>query len=294
MQIDRKPSCRKVMHIAQCSSRRYRRNTVKAFNLWFNIDDKQLNIISEALQMLHNASLLIDDIEDNSNMRRGVPVAHHIYGVATTINAANYAYFLGLEKILQLPSPEVTKVFTEQLLELHRGQGKDIYWRENYVCPAEDEYKMMAIGKTGGMFSLAVRLMQLLSTNQNDFTKLIGNLGYCFQMRNDYSNLCSKEYTESKSFCEDLTEGKFSFPIIHAIHNYPDDTEIINILRQRTIDVDTKKYVMQLLLLIKFGSLKYTRNVMTDLDEQAINEIKRLGANLYLVNILDILRTWIN
>lgn len=60
--------------------------------------------------MLHNASLLIDDIEDNSNLRRGIPVAHNIYGVPQTINSANYVYFLGLEKVLQLDHPESTKV----------------------------------------------------------------------------------------------------------------------------------------------------------------------------------------
>lgn len=77
--------------------------------------------------MLHNASLLIDDIEDNSVLRRGIPVAHNIFGVGSTINSANYVYFLSLEKtIKELPSDLVSKavlIFTEQLLELHRGQG---------------------------------------------------------------------------------------------------------------------------------------------------------------------------
>ncbi|CAG2191856.1 GGPS1 [Mytilus edulis] len=95
--------------------------------------------------MLHNASLLIDDIEDNSKLRRGIPVAHSIYGVAHTINSANYIYFLGLQKVLMLEHPEATKVFTEQLLELHRGQGMDIYWRDSVVCPTEEEYNTMVI-----------------------------------------------------------------------------------------------------------------------------------------------------
>ena len=77
--------------------------------------------------MLHNASLLIDDIEDNSILRRGIPVAHNIFGIASTINSANYVYFLSLEKtIKELPNDLVSKavlIFTEQLLELHRGQG---------------------------------------------------------------------------------------------------------------------------------------------------------------------------
>lgn len=49
----------------------------------------------------------IDDIEDKSILRRGVPVAHSIYGVASTINAANYVLFLALEKVQQLNHPEV-------------------------------------------------------------------------------------------------------------------------------------------------------------------------------------------
>lgn len=61
--------------------------------------------------MLHNASLLIDDIQDNSKLRRGSPVAHSIYGVPLTINAANYVYFLAMEKALTLKHADVTKIF---------------------------------------------------------------------------------------------------------------------------------------------------------------------------------------
>lgn len=49
----------------------------------------------------------IDDIEDNSVLRRGIPVAHSIYGVPSTINSANYVYFMGLEKVLALDHPQV-------------------------------------------------------------------------------------------------------------------------------------------------------------------------------------------
>lgn len=54
------------------------------------------------------SSFRLDDIEDNSCLRRGVPVAHSIYGVASTINAANYICFLALEKVQQLDHPDVS------------------------------------------------------------------------------------------------------------------------------------------------------------------------------------------
>ena len=85
----------------------------------------------------------IDDIQDNSILRRGIPVAHKIYGVASTINTANYVLFIGLNRVLNLNHPEGTRVYTEQMLELHRGQGMEIYWRDNYICPSVEEYKEM-------------------------------------------------------------------------------------------------------------------------------------------------------
>jgi geranylgeranyl diphosphate synthase, type III len=74
-----------------------RSKLIDCFQQWLQIDAAKLEIIKELIAMLHNASLLIDDIEDGSKMRRGVPVAHAIYGIPSTINCANYVYFLAME-----------------------------------------------------------------------------------------------------------------------------------------------------------------------------------------------------
>ncbi|XP_063841399.1 terpene synthase-like isoform X2 [Scylla paramamosain] len=261
----------------------------QAFNYWMKIPDDKLLAISDIIQMLHNASLLIDDIEDNSVLRRGIPVAHSIYGVASTINAANYVYFLGLEKVLALEHPQATQVFCEQLLELHRGQGMEIYWRDSFTCPSEEEYRQMTIRKTGGLFGLAIRLMQLFSNSREDYSTITGILGLYFQIRDDYANLCMKEYSDSKSYCEDLTEGKFSFPVIHAINTKPDDQQVINIIRQRPKDLEVKRYCVS--LLEKFGSLQHTQETLRTLDNEARQEIAKLGGNPHLEALLDELRT---
>lgn len=275
-------------HIEQVPGKQIRRKLTKAFNFWLNIPLDICQEIGEIVQMLHNASLLIDDIEDNSKLRRGIPAAHHIYGIPSTINSANYVYFLGLERILKLGHPEATAVCTEQLLELHRGQGMEIYWRDNFICPTEGEYKEMVKRKTGGLFGFGVRLMQLFSDNKSDFTKIIAIMGLYFQIRDDYSNLMSKEYTENKSYCEDLTEGKFSFPIIHSIRSNLEDPRIMNIIRQRTTDIEIKKYAVD--LMERNGSFEYSRQVLTELDSQAREEIRHLGYNSYLIAVLDELK----
>ncbi|XP_064458641.1 terpene synthase-like isoform X3 [Ornithodoros turicata] len=271
--------------------------TFQAFNQWLKIPKEKCYAIGEIVQMLHNASLLIDDIEDSSVLRRGIPVAHNIFGIASTINSANFVYFLGLEKCLQLGHPEAIAVFTEQCLELHRGQGMEIFWRDNYICPTEEEYARMVKRKTGGLFGLAVRLMQLFSENKSDFTGLIGTLGLYFQIRDDYANLVSKEYTENKSFAEDLTEGKFSFPIINAIQTYPDDPRMMSIccqlnyiIRKRTTDIEIKKYAID--ILDKLGSFDHTKRTLQELDAEAREEAESHGHNPVLIQVLDELRTW--
>ena len=57
----------------------------------------------DVVEMLHTASLLVDDVQDDSEMRRGNPVAHKIYGIATTINSANFVYFKALDRLQSLP-----------------------------------------------------------------------------------------------------------------------------------------------------------------------------------------------
>ncbi|XP_073942700.1 geranylgeranyl pyrophosphate synthase quemao isoform X1 [Choristoneura fumiferana] len=277
-------------YILQVPGKQIRTKLTSAFNNWLKISDEKLKAVGEIVQMLHNSSLLVDDIQDNSILRRGIPVAHSIYGVASTINAANYVMIIALEKTLELGHPMATAVYTEQLLELHRGQGMEIYWRDNFHCPSEEEYKEMTVKKTGGLFMLAIRLMQLFSENKSDFSKLSAILGLYFQIRDDYCNLCLQEYSENKSFCEDLTEGKFSFPIIHAIRNQEGDNQVLHILRQRTRDVEVKRYCIS--LLERIGSFQYTRDALTRLDADARDEVARLGGNPYLENLLDELLTW--
>jgi len=82
-----------------------------------------------------------------------------------------------------------------------------------------------------------------------------------------------------------LTEGKFSFPVIHAIHTRREDPKISHILKQRTKNADLKRYFVS--LLEEYGSLKYTVNALQDLEKEIRTEIQALGGNQYLTALLD-------
>jgi geranylgeranyl diphosphate synthase type 3 len=143
-----------------------RSQCIAAFNQWLQVPPERLEIITRVVGMLHTASLLVDDVEDSSILRRGIPVANSIFGVAQTINSANYVYFKALQELLLMQNPKLVEIFTEELLNLHRGQGMDLYWRDSLTCPSEADYLEMVGNKTGGLFRLAIKLMQAESEVQ--------------------------------------------------------------------------------------------------------------------------------
>ncbi|KAH7883379.1 terpenoid synthase [Phlebopus sp. FC_14] len=211
-------------YIASKPGKEIRTLLIEAFNIWLAVPRPQLDVISRVVRMLHSASLMVDDIEDGAQLRRGQPVAHRIYGIPQTINTANYVYFLAYRELATLrdrivANKDLDLVVTDELLSLHRGQGLEIFWRDSLQCPTEEEYISMVNNKTGGLFRVAIKLMMACATqNCNvDYVPLVNLFGVYFQIRDDYMNLQSTEYSHNKGFAEDLTEGKFSFPIVHGV-----------------------------------------------------------------------------
>ncbi|CAF9925543.1 MAG: geranylgeranyl pyrophosphate synthetase [Alectoria fallacina] len=255
-----------------------RKQLIEAFNAWLKVPPESLAIITNVVGMLHTASLLIDDVEDSSILRRGLPVAHSIFGTAQTINSANYVYFAALQELLKLENPKVINIYSVELCNLHRGQGMDLSWRDTLTCPSEDDYLEMVGNKTGGLFRLAVQLMQAESSNEKHFVPLVNTIGLLFQIRDDYMNLSSTEYAENKGLCEDLTEGKFSFPIIHSIRSNPQNRQLINILKQKTTDDEVKKYAVK--YMESTGSFEYCKVVLRDLKDKAMAMIEDIDEGM--------------
>ncbi|KAE9980601.1 terpene cyclase [Venturia inaequalis] len=270
-----------------------RATMISAFNSWLQVPEQSLAIITKVVGMLHTASLLVDDVEDSSLLRRGVPVAHSIFGVPQAINSANYVYFLALQQLSLLNNPATIQIYTEELLNLHRGQGMDLYWRDTLTCPTEEDYLEMVGNKTGGLFRLAIKLMQAESPlvgkreagatydsgEDIDCVPLVSTVGLLFQILDDIQNLSSPIYAARKGLCEDLTEGKFSFPVIHAIRADPHNLTLLNILKQKTQDEAVKRYAVA--YMEKMKSFEYSTAVVNVLGEEASRMVsdleKRVG-----------------
>lgn len=272
-----------------------------AFNkLYLFVEDERVFAeIGSAISILHDSSLLIDDIEDVSTVRRGQTCAHIKYGVPLTINAGNLMYFEALKRVsTSLPALwlqhngnsnnlnvqiDVYTILVDEMVNLHVGQGLDIYWRDNLAkiwkneLPSVAEYLDMVMNKTGGLFRLSVRLLAFFSSGEFELSKLIAlaNLmGIIYQVRDDYLNLIDKRYLEMKGMAgEDLVEGKLSLPILHAMANAHGSTPVHELLLELTTEERLKhpeKVAAAITYLRECGSLAYTYNLLKSYEAKAL------------------------
>ena len=288
-------------HIAAIPGKKFRNKLITLFNTYYHLPDESIAILLQIIEILHNSSLLIDDIEDNSESRRGIKSAHVVFGLPMTINTANYMYFKAMSLLDLLPPvqlfkqhnvssiellelrAQLTKIFVDEMLNLHRGQGLDIYWRDNGIVPTEKMYFEMVSNKTGGLFRLAARLMEALASVLyknalikkpllQSITPLCTLLGILYQIRDDYLNLCDDTLIKNKGFGDDITEGKLSFPIIHGIRyeeahrteDSPCSSFIRDTLNLRTRDLELKRRFIRYLE-TESKSFTYTRLTLQNL-----------------------------
>lgn len=366
-------------YLASRPGKEIRGKLIDAFNHWLQVPDSRLARVRKVVDMLHTASLLMDDVEDNSDLRRGLPVAHKVYGTPQVLNSANYVYFLVFREIEAMgnepPSGRASptsasaqgndvaepsnrpssssssisgsteppnsstrkatlseRLLVEEMINLHRGQGLDLLWRDTLQCPTEEEYVEMVRNKTGGLLRIAGGLMmiwspvypesthlptspqgreQLHSQQPPDLLPLLDLIGLLFQIRDDYMNLSAESYAQNKGFAEDLTEGKFSFPMIHGIRasgslgrtekpaaprpggtaspspllpasTLPPNRQLMSILSSKPTDPNIKQYAIDYLESI--GSFAHCRRVMRELDTVIWKELEVVETSFGLRN----------
>jgi octaprenyl-diphosphate synthase len=190
--------------------------------------------LSPLAEFCHNASLIHDDIEDNSERRRGKPAVHLIYGTDAAINSGSFLYFLPLSCIDSWEAPAERKepvraVWGEYLRRLHLGQAMDIHWHRDFgSLPSIPEYYTMCGLKTGCMARLAATLGVLTALPEPGFSRpqiqktaeglgqAAERLGVGFQILDDVKNL--RAGLPGKERGDDVVEGKKSLPVLLYLH----------------------------------------------------------------------------
>jgi octaprenyl-diphosphate synthase len=184
--------------------------------------------LSPLSEFCHNASLIHDDIEDDSEQRRGKPAIHKIYGTDTALNSGSFFYFLSsccIDSYDNKNKDIIYKLWTDCIRKLHLGQAIDIYWHRNIsIIPGIDEYYSMCSMKTGSLSRFAAELGAFTADSSQKAAQVFGDaaetMGVGFQILDDVKNLTTGNPGKKRG--DDVVEGKKSLPILLYLQKYPE------------------------------------------------------------------------
>jgi geranylgeranyl diphosphate synthase type I len=180
-----------------------------------------------AVELVHNFSLVHDDIQDNSDRRRGRPTTWVKWGMPMAINVGDALFVLSNQAIISLKEsydPSIVVKAAEILhttcFELTRGQFLDMSYEERNDLAVEDYWPMVA-GKTAALLSGCCHIGALLGgaddATQEAYRAFGQYLGLAFQVQDDILGIWGDEVLTGKSTASDLIEGKNSLPVLAGL-----------------------------------------------------------------------------
>jgi len=248
-----------------------------------------------AIEMLHNAFLVHDDIEDESDRRRGMPSLPALHGTAAALNAGDALAILSLQPLLDnrmLLGPAVALDILEEATRTAResveGQAMELGWRRENIADLDTiDYLRMILKKTCWYTTIYPCYVGALIGNRHrpDITPFIRFgyfLGAAFQIQDDVLNLVGAERAYGKERDGDIWEGKRTVMIIHLLRQAtaPERAQLLAILARSRGDRSAADVQWVRQRMASYGSIAYAQQLASGLAGAAIHEAEELLAPL--------------
>lgn len=245
-----------------------------------------------SIELIHNFTLIHDDIMDNANIRRGRPSVHKIWGDSGAILAGDTLYSKAFQILGNTASEpglilRSMNILSETCTDICEGQWLDLEF-ENRSRVSEDEYMEMIEKKTGVLYGASACMGATLSgastkevKGLDEFGKLTG-MG--FQIHDDVLDLTAPEKVLGKRRGGDLVEGKKTLIMIHALENSVE----VDVFGKK--DASPQEIKKALNVLEKAGSIDYARTRAADLvnrGKQALGALSDSPAKMLLLDLAD-------
>jgi geranylgeranyl pyrophosphate synthase len=242
-------------------------------------------------EIVHNGTLIIDDIEDSSEYRRGKLCTYRIYGIDIAINAGNTMYYLPLLPLMEnrerLGAEKLAKIYeiyVQEMINLSLGQAMDIAWHKGLANAdqiSEENYLQMCAYKTGTLARMAAKMAAVLADADENLVEKLGafaeGIGIAFQIQDDILDLTGQEFAEKKGGRgQDITEGKRTLIIIHTLKVASEDDRkrLVEILRMHTSDQKIRDEAIAIIQ--KYDSINYAKKVARKIVEESWREVEEL------------------
>ena len=246
---------------------------------------------STALEYLHAATLLHDDLVDEATLRRGKPVAHSKWGNSITVLVGDYLLARALSISAGTGRLRIVQILAGLTENMSEGEVHQLM-RKGDISLTEDEYKEVIRRKTAMLFEAACRVSAIIADATDEQEKALAeygyNLGIAFQMADDLFDYTLQTSQFGKEVGADLREGKLTLPVIYALQQARsgDRDLMIKIIQDQDFSETDFKTLTD--LLEKYGGLTYTQNMAASYIDSAKKALTVFDASATKETMLDI------
>jgi len=226
-------------------------------------DINHIPLYSACVEFIHTATLLHDDVVDESDLRRGQKTAHNIWGNQAAVLVGDFLFSRAFQLMVDANNSKATKILANASTKLAEGEILQLLTTNN-LNTTEDKYIEMISAKTAVLFSASCKIGALLAgANEQDCQKLNNygeNLGIAFQMIDDALDYLQDNNEIDKNIGDDFKEGKITMPLLKVLQDGNDDEQkflvrCIKKMQQNENDLET-----MLSYINKYNAIEYTLN----------------------------------
>jgi len=250
------------------------------------------------IELFHNFTLIHDDIEDNSQFRRGEPTLHVSHGIPIALNSGDALYTFLWDRLVSLGMKparivKLQKLYAAAFKRVVEGQGIELSWiREGRFNVSEEDYLVMIGGKTSALMGLSCEAGALIGGTGKRQCRALRDygesIGAAFQIQDDVLNLTGEFQKYKKEIGGDITEGKRTLMVVHCLAKADEKdkqrlTAILASHSKEKADIDEAIAILK-----KHGSIDYARKRAEKLVNEAKKRLRSLKDGDDKANLLSI------
>ncbi|EKD55378.1 MAG: hypothetical protein ACD_60C00012G0003 [uncultured bacterium] len=278
-----------VDYILTCGGKRIRPLIVLLTARALEHQGQQHIDLAAAIELIHTATLLHDDVVDSSALRRGNQTANHIWGNESSVLVGDFLYSRAFQLIVKLQNLEIMTIFSNATNLIAEGEVSQLINRHN-PDTTEQLYYNIIQRKTAKLFEVASQIGAALChyhPNQMAAMQKYGlSLGTAYQLIDDAMDYCSSANEMGKNRGDDLAEGKPTLPLIHALRlGKPAEVKLI----RKAIKTGSTKNLDSILAIIESTrAIEYTANAAKLHAEEAMESLTQIPESPYRKSLQDL------
>ena len=232
--------------------------------------------LAAAIEFIHSATLLHDDVVDESEKRRGKPTANFLWNNQSSVLVGDYLFSKSFQLMVEAGSLNVLSILADASATISEGEILQLSAVRNLNTSQEVYYKIIE-GKTAALFSAATKVGAVIANSEKDFVTAFTNygkyLGLCFQLTDDLLDYIGDEESLGKKIGDDFKEGKLTLPLIKAIEKSTSKEQEFWKKAIQKNSPRNDKLEQALFIMKKYETLDFTRNEAINYSKKASNSL---------------------